>query len=159
MYNMEITFRVEILILIAILFFVMWGHVFCSCSRIGVKEAFDETTDFFEKLKLKTKKPKKEGFGNMSMLNDGESSAYDTPPVNTSTWFQPKGSSAESILQRPTQPVPLPEGEMVMFATTEFKPECCSSSYSTGSGCACMTVPQYNYLVNRGGNNVPYSEY
>jgi len=26
-------------------------------------------------------------------------------------------------------------------------------------GCACMNSNTYNYLINRGGNNVPYSEY
>ena len=53
------------------------------------------------------------------------------------------------------------EGEMLMFANTQFKPECCKNngSYSGSTGCACMTTGQYNYLVSRGGNNVPYSEY
>jgi hypothetical protein len=66
---------------------------------------------------------------------------------------------SNSILSRPKQPVPLPEGELNIFATTQFKPECCPNAYSTGSGCACMTVDQYKYLRNRGSNNVPYSEY
>jgi hypothetical protein len=26
-------------------------------------------------------------------------------------------------------------------------------------GCACMDLKSYNYLRQRGGNNVPYSEY
>jgi hypothetical protein len=150
---MEITFRVELLILIAILLFIMWGHVFCSCSKIGYQEAFSILNKF-----NKNTKGKKEGFTG-SYLNEGESSATNAPVVNTKTWFQPKGSSAENILNRPPQQVPLPEGEMLMFAKTEFKPECCPNAYSTGSGCACMTVPQYNYLTDRGGNNVPYSEY
>jgi len=55
--------------------------------------------------------------------------------------------------------VPLPEGEMLMFANTPFKPECCPNTYSTSSGCACMTGNQFNFLQVRGGNNVPYSEY
>ena len=40
-----------------------------------------------------------------------------------------------------------------------FKPECCPNTYTSSMGCACMTVGQYDYLRNRGGNNVPYSEY
>lgn len=156
---MEITFRVEILILIAVLLFIMWGHVFCSCSKIGYQEAFSILDSFKQKTKgRKGTRKGKEGFTG-SYLNEGESSANNAPVVNINTWFQPKGSSAENILNRTPQQVPLPEGEMLMFAKTEFKPECCPNSYSTGSGCACMTVPQYNYLVDRGGNNVPYSEY
>lgn len=46
-----------------------------------------------------------------------------------------------------------------MFATTEFKPECCPNAYSSSTGCACMTIDQYSYLRNRGGNNVPYDIY
>ena len=103
--------------------------------------------------------------------NYGESSSYSLTnykPVNTSSWNspnmtvvkgQPLSSAVKSILNRPSQPVPLPNGEMLMFANTEFKPECCPNSYSTSTGCACMTTEQYNYLVLRGGNNVPYSEY
>jgi len=84
------------------------------------------------------------------------------------TWAMPtlsysKGTvpsaGAQAILNRPHQPIPLPEGELDMFATTEFKPECCPNSFSTSMGCACMTNQQLKYLNNRGGNNVPYSEY
>jgi len=48
---------------------------------------------------------------------------------------------------------------LFMFANTEFKPECCPNTYSNSSGCACMDSNSYNYLITRGGNNVPYSEY
>ncbi len=50
-------------------------------------------------------------------------------------------------------------GEMLMFANTPFKPECCPNIYSNGRGCACMTAGQTNHLVTRGGNNYPVSEY
>lgn len=49
-------------------------------------------------------------------------------------------------------PVPLPEGEMVIFSQNKFKPECCPSPYSSSSGCACITPEQINYLNTRGGN-------
>ena len=76
-----------------------------------------------------------------------------------STAGKPIPAGAQSILDRPEQPVPLPEGELSIFANTDFKPECCPNTYSNSSGCACMTTKQYNYLITRGGNNVPYSEY
>ena len=50
-------------------------------------------------------------------------------------------------------------GEMLMFANTEFKPECCPNTYTTGGGCACMSASQRNLLNTRGGNNYPFSEY
>jgi hypothetical protein len=159
--NMEITFRVEILVLIAIVAFLLWGHVICACSKVSAFEAFTIGKKVVEGAKnrlLKGKgKGKKEGFSNI-----GEDK------LDTTAWFSPDlsykkgakgGSGVQNILNRQQQPVPLPEGELVLFANTPFKPECCPNAYSTGSGCACMTVNQYNYLIDRGGNNVPYSEY
>lgn len=113
---------------------------------------------------------KVEGFTGAN-TNYGESSAYnlnDNTAVNTSSWFQqdmtvtsgkPVSKGVKEMMNRPAQPVPLPEGELLMFSNTEFKPECCPNTYSNSTGCACMTTGQYNYLITRGGNNVPYSEY
>jgi hypothetical protein len=101
--------------------------------------------------------------------NYGESSLVSTEgPINTSSWFTPNltytpgkpvDKAIQNILNRPKQQVPLPNGQMLMFQNTQFSPKCCPNTYSTSMGCACMTVDQYNYLIDRGGNNVPYSEY
>ena len=50
-------------------------------------------------------------------------------------------------------PIPLPEGEMFFFKDTKFSPDCCPGTYSSSLGCACLSKPQFNYLVTRGGNN------
>ena len=111
-----------------------------------------------------------EGFTGAN-INYGESSLYSLSqddPVDTSSWSaqnmtvtpgQPLSAGVKQFLQRKPTQVPLPEGEMFMFANTEFKPECCPNTYSNSSGCACMDSGSYNYLIQRGGNNVPYSEY
>jgi hypothetical protein len=113
---------------------------------------------------------KKEGFTGAN-INYGESSTYslnNDQEVDTSSWNaqnmtvtpgQPLSAGVKQFLAREPQPVPLPEGEMFMFANTQFKPECCPNTYSNSSGCACLDSKSYNYLVTRGGNNVPYSEY
>ena len=118
----------------------------------------------------KNKDKSVEGFVGAN-TNYGESSSYGLSsdvPINTSSWSkpnltvtpgQPLSRGVKQILSRKPQPVPLPEGELLMFANTPFKPECCPNTYSNSTGCACMTTDQYNYLVVRGGNNVPYSEY
>ena len=112
----------------------------------------------------------KEGFTGAN-INYGESSLYNLSydqEINTSSWDAPNmtvqhgkplSSAVKQFLSRDPQPVPLPEGELLLFANTPFKPECCPNTYSNSSGCACMTGDQYNYLVLRGGNNVPYSAY
>jgi hypothetical protein len=48
--------------------------------------------------------------------------------------------------------VPLPEGELLMFAENTFDPSCCPSTYSNSSGCACISGEQMQYLNERGGN-------
>jgi hypothetical protein len=155
MYNMDISIlglkvSVEVLILIGIIYLILIGHTVGGCCKVSTK---------------------KEGF-TPANTNYGESSNYtlgnNYKRINTYNWGQPSmvvtpgkplSSAVQKILDREPQPVPLPEGQMLMFATTPFKPECCPNTYSNGSGCACMTTKQYNYLIERGGNNIPFSEY
>jgi hypothetical protein len=160
-------FRLEILILIVVVYWIMAGHLLCSCATFPLMEGMESAI----KAVAPAKDKKKEGF--VGPINDGESSAYTLGSYNgvimpTSKWGRPNltvvpgkplSKGVQNILNREQQPVPLPEGELNMFETTPFKPECCPNAYSNSSGCACMTVDQYNYLITRGGNNVPYSEY
>jgi len=216
--NMEITvfgvkLRLGVIILIVVLYWLLWGHVLCSCSRVGLLEGLDtiagtvaptdeqkKKTDVIDGPMEATSSPQTtmtsadlnadaapavaatvnpqvpslgpvtEGFVGAN-TNYGESARYsltNNKRINTSSWFTPNlsytkggkvGKGAQNILNRQKQPVPLPEGQLLMFANTEFKPDCCPNAYSNSMGCACMTVDQYNYLIDRGGNNVPYSEY
>lgn len=195
--------RVEICILIVFIFWLMFGHLLCSCSKVGVREGFDimatamgaktetKKKEGFANIQTEPKKDKKEGFlgfdffkkssdknkNGKEEFTNGTSSGYSYSDSNAntfykepSTWSDPtpifstgavpnNSSGYENINNRPSQPIPLPEGQMDMFATTPFKPECCPSEYSNSSGCACMTVDQYKYLGVRGGNNVPRSDY
>jgi hypothetical protein len=88
--------------------------------------------------------------------------------MNPSTWamqsltYSPgtkPGSGVQDFWNRQKQQIPPPEGQLDFFAKTEFKPECCPSAFSSSNGCACMDMGSYTFLKNRGGNNVPFSEY
>jgi len=189
--------RLEVCILIIFISWILFGHLLCSCCKVGMREGFDimataiggnPTTKKvkeglknkkegflgfnFEKNEDKDKnKNVKEGFtnGTSAGLSFSESNGnmyYKDP----STWSEPApvyssgttpnvNSSLANIQNRPAQPIPLPSGQLDMFATTPFKPECCPNTYSNSEGCACMTIDQYKYLGNRGGNNVPRSDY
>jgi len=171
MYNMEISIfgyklDLEILILIGIIYLILVSHTVCgTCDFYNLIEGMKPYYHYYNHKYLN----RSEGFVNP--LNDGESSKYslnNENQVNTSSWFQPNltvqpgkplSAGVKEILNRKPQPIPLPKGELDMFATTPFKPECCPNTFSNSSGCACMTTGQYNYLIERGGNNVPYSEY
>lgn len=182
-------FNLQILILIGVVYLILVGHTLCGCCNFyGLIEGMTGQTDasgnhidasgniIKDKIKqqlqanMPTQTTSKEGFVGAN-INYGESSAYDLTnnmPVNTDSWSaqnmtvvpgQPLSEGVKKFLAREPQPVPLPEGEMLMFANTPFKPECCPNTYSNSSGCACMTGPQLNYIRVRGSNNVPYSEY
>jgi hypothetical protein len=142
--------NVGLLTLICVIYLVLVGHLSLGCCSFNCGA---------------------EGFTGAN-TNYGLSSPYSitkpAAPIDSNKWNMPdmviqKGkpmpSGVKQILNRPTQPIPLPDGEMLMFANTEFKGECCPNAYSSSEGCACMTTGQYNYLITRGGNNVPYSEY
>ena len=47
-----------------------------------------------------------------------------------------------------------PDHTMAMFSNNTKKASCCAtSSYSTSTGCPCITKDQFNYLSSRGGNH------
>jgi hypothetical protein len=87
----------------------------------------------------------KEGYTNLMGYNSNNS---------TINWGDP---SPVSNYVPPSENTPLAHGELDMFANTEFKPECCPTTYSNSMGCACISKDQYNYLITRGGNNVPFA--
>jgi hypothetical protein len=246
MYNMEISIgsykcRMEICILAFVLFWIMFGHVLCSCCTMSMQEGFDMMKSIgMGKKEAYAPRARRaanvydanndtttEGFVTAprarraaNVYNDNNTEGFVTAPVakkriydnNTTdstettdttdtsttttegfvssnnkaygpefgaskapgyimrpdTWAQPtlaysKGTTpsagAQAILNRPKQPIPLPEGQLDMFATTKFDGDCCPNAFSNSMGCACMTTGQLNYLSARGGNNVPYSEY
>jgi len=185
MYNMDINLfgfklNLEILILIGVVYLIMVGHTIGGCcnmplimeglSNMTSSDASGNSTSSDNIKKMAMIKKKQEGFAGAN-TNYGESSQYslgDYSTVDTSSWGQPTltvtpgkplSKAVKQFMAREEQPVPLPEGEMLMFANTPFKPECCPNTYSNSSGCACMTGGQYNALISRFGNNVPYSEY
>ena len=127
---------IQILLLIGIIWLILASHTVCGCG------------DFYKII---------EGFASIrdATVDTRKWSASDL----TMATGQPPSIGVQEIMNRKEQPVPLQEGELSMFATTEFKPECCPNTYTTGAGCACMTMKQHTMLMERGGNNVPFSEY
>lgn len=175
-------FNLVILIFIGVVYLILAGHTLCGCCNYGLIETFTKMVDTSANImdmsgtdlsgnipvpgsgilanNIKGMISQKEGFVGHE-LNNNDS-------IDTSSWNaqnmtvipgQPVSSGVNSILSRTPQPIPLPENEMLLFASTPFKPSCCPNTYSNSQGCACMTGQQYNYLSQRGMNNVPYSEY
>lgn len=151
----------NLIILALLLYIIIVLHTLGGCCKRSVTETM---TTAGQQLKQaiadKTKKYKP---------SDDSSSADGTTQEGFSAFpyktYEPDAINREyierynqSILDRPYQPVPPPKGQG-LFDTTPFNYDCCPNTYSNSSGCACMTVDQYNYIKTRFGNNVPYSEY
>ena len=64
----------------------------------------------------------------------------------------PQDSKSFDSKPTPNPKVSVPPEELHFFANNEFTADCCPSSYSSSTGCACMTPEQLNYLNTRGGN-------
>jgi len=168
--------RLEILFLILILFWIIFGHAMCACSTMTALEGFEALGNMVTKKQTPPPNPnpsaKKEGFtsGNNAAMSESQFASTNSPD-----WYMPPSKWPQQTLvytagQKPppgvasiwnrskTQPPKRP-GQLSFFDNILFKPECCSGSDSSSSmGCACYTVEDYNYLKTRGGNNVPFSD-
>lgn len=162
--------RVEIILLMVVVFWVMFGHLLCGCCKVGLFEGIGMMKQFIQQRHHQSSSSKKttEGFvgGNYTPMGP-EFAGTKTPDyiMNPSTWSMPTltyspgttpDSGVNAVLNRPEQQIPLPEGQLDILANTEFKPECCPNAYSSSTGCACLNMKTYYYLHQRGGNNVPY---
>lgn len=144
-----IKLRPEILLLIAVVGVLAWTHMFAGCSRVGMVEG-------------------------MQML--GASLDYKMGEGVRGSWEtreQHKGSSLEWRAQDHdsySSKFVGPDDSLNYFADTEFKPECCGSTYSanggllredgySSGGCACMSKKQIDYINERGGNRTLPTEF
>ncbi len=144
MYIMELkllgqTLRLEIILLCLILGTLIFMLTTCSCSKLSFSEAKDAV---------------KEGLSNMSGLNDQIMTDSPNSWSNKAKEYA-SGMGYESILESQKTnvgtPVPL-QDTMVIFRDNKFKPECCPSTYTSSTGCACISSDQSQYLNQRGGN-------
>ena len=126
--------RLEIIIICLIVGAILGGHLLCSCSKIGLQEGMaimGAPVDWRMGAGQATNWQNKADQYASDMGYSEERSKYN------------KYSGT---------PVPLPEGQLFMFADNKFKPECCPSIYTSSTGCACITQEQVNYINQRGGN-------
>ena len=139
MYTMELSLfgmklRLELIILCIVVGMILGGHLLCSCSKISMLEGMEVMGSAVNKV--------------------AGDDVYNSWVNKADKYASKMGyTTADSRYEMyKGTPVPLPEGEMNMFADNEFKPECCPSTYSSSSGCACITQEQVDYLNERGGN-------
>lgn len=130
------TFNLFNSILFLVLGMLIGVHTLCSCSTVSIKEGLQMLADAAPVDDKMTMNHGKESWTAKALQYAGNM-GYNTILQKHENY---KGTK-----------VPL-EGTMLYFKDNEFKPECCPSTYSTGDGCACTSVPQIEYLNERGGN-------
>jgi hypothetical protein len=70
-----------------------------------------------------------------------------TPNNGVSSW---RGTDPNEPLLGPAF-TPGPDS-LFIFKNNQAKPECCSASYASDTGCVCTSPEQRNYINMRGGN-------
>ena len=237
--------KLEIVLLFIVLFWIMFGHVLCSCCNIGLKDGFElmtgmevggdskmskssssgasaggmseeEKNKVLQKMALTTmadpntsdedkqKIKKIMAISAMKQKSASSSSEEEEVPIEEDTTIEDSTEETDVTTSTSSRTKPTKEGfvgsnnsaegpefassnspgyirnpdkwtsvvnynynqnngitpgELDIFAKMDFKPECCPNTYSSSMGCACMSSNTYDMLANRGGNNVPYSEY
>lgn len=124
------TFRLEILIALVFVYFILSGHLFCSCSKIGLRESFTL-------LKTLADAPLDYRMG------DGVQGSWDTKKQHNLNTANTVSNGTE---------VPL-NGTLFFFKDNKGGTNC-NGNYSTSTGCIGLTSEQGNYLNTRGGNRI-----
>ena len=145
--------RVEVVIACVIIGMVMGLMMFCDCFQYSLIEGM--TKKNVKEAMTNKNKTGKEGFKNLNNNDLHIDDSYTMGWVQTAKRYA-SGMGNENRLNTYKDnvgtPVPLPEGELFFFADNKFKPECCPSTYSDSTGCACFSQAQVDYINQRGGN-------
>lgn len=147
--------RLEVVVACIMIGMLAGLFMFCDCFQYSVLEGMTPNDVNNKKANGKKAGDKKEGFVNLSNNELNIDDSYTMGWVQTAKRYA-SGMGNKNRLNTYKDnvgtPVPLPEGELFFFADNKFKPECCPSTYSGSTGCACLSQDQVNYINQRGGN-------
>jgi hypothetical protein len=147
--------RVEVVVACIMIGMLAGLFMFCDCFQYSVLEGMTPNDVNNKKANGKKAGDKKEGFVNLSNNELNIDDSYTMGWVQTAKRYA-SGMGNKNRLNTYKDnvgtPVPLPEGELFFFTDNKFKPECCPSTYSGSTGCACLSQDQVNYINQRGGN-------
>lgn len=142
--------RVELILMVLFLGWIAWLLMVRECSKITVKEglAMLQGSPLDHRMGENV-------HGSWDMKRNPENPVFDWSPHDHASY------QSEHLH---------PDDSLHYLAETEFKPECCSSRYSskggllrsggaTSGGCACLSEKQLAYLNSRGGNRGIGSEF
>lgn len=141
-------------LLVLVIGIIMGSHLFCGCTTFTIDGMPANVGSVF-----------KESFSQRNTLGSDE---YGASIGNESNWEMAALNYAKQVGNQDSVkssqyykggPIPMPSGEMLIFAENDIKPECCPSYYSSSTGCVCIAKKQQDYLNQRGGNRTLNSEF
>lgn len=163
---LKFNFRVEIILLVIILILMLVAPMLLSCTNHSPYKLLEGFVEGFVEGVAKTlneddKKKSVESFDTMtSDPNTEKKKIIPGISVPAGVTDPPDTTEGFSNLNKKSSKHKLWKSEIpLIFDNTPFSPECCPTTYSNSQGCACMSMSQYTYLIDRGGNNVPFSQY
>ena len=143
---------------------ILGAHLFCSCTSFTINGMPSNVGSVF-----------KEAFTQRNSLALGSDDygapinySMDSGVPGNNNWESAARNYANQIGNQDNSkagqyyksgPIPLPPGELLIFAENDVKPECCPSYYSSSMGCVCASKKQMDYLNQRGGNRTLNSEF
>jgi hypothetical protein len=154
---LKFNFRVEIILLVIILILMLVAPMILSCTNHSPYKLLEGFVEGFVEGVAKTLNDSDNDNSDNQRKKKIPGIAVPADPTDDSTTpstnegFTNKKKQSKHKLWKSEIPL--------IFDNTPFSPKCCSTSYSNSMGCACMTMSQYKYLIERGGNNVPFSQY
>ena len=169
---LKFNFRVEIILLVIILILMLVAPMLLSCTNHSPYKLLEGFVEGFVEGVAKTlneddkQKKRVESFDTMASDPNTEKKDKKIPNISVpdlsddSETDPTTPAEGFSNFKKKISKHKLWKSEIpLIFDSTPFSPECCPTTYSNSLGCACMSMPQYTYLIERGGNNVPFSQY
>ena len=152
-------FRLEVVLLCVALGYVIGAHVFCSCLTVDPQEGFQLLFDIKDVI-MKRLTGKTVGSGTGSGVETFVTSQFAEVNSGVDSGVpNPEGVAAHLKSDHTSTSMPLDDGKKDFFEKTQFKADCCPSTFSNGDGCACLSFDQLNHIRSRGGNSTGVSDF
>jgi hypothetical protein len=155
--------RIELVILFLVIGIVLGVHLFCGCTSVSIGDGIptDVGSAIKEAFSQKTTRLGSDDYGaplNYNMDNGLPISNWEDAARNYAKQIGSHDNTKSGQFYK-SGPIPLPPGELLIFAQNEVHPRCCPSYYSSSEGCVCTAQKQWKYLNERGGNRTLNSEF
>ena len=140
---------------------ILGAHLFCSCTSFTVDGMPSNIGSVFKEAFSQRNALGSDNYGapiNHNMDTGVPGNNWETAARNYANQVGNQDNTDAGQYYK-GGPIPLPPGELLIFAENEVKPECCPSYYTSSTGCVCASKKQIDYLNQRGGNRTLDSEF